>query len=70
MVLAHCTSLQCDLSVCEVWSYYLLYFGSYAPDKNPKLKLTNLNNSKNSWNRVMVLVHCTSPKCDLSVFEV
>ena len=51
------------------WSY-LVYFGSYDPDKNPKLKFTKDNNSKNSSNRVMVLVHCTSPQCDLSVYEV
>ena len=49
MVLAHCTSPLCDLSVCEVWSYYLLYFGSYATEKNPKLKFTKGNNSKNKW---------------------
>ena len=43
----------------------------FAPDKNPKLKFTKGNNSKNSWNRVMVLAHCTSPQCDLCMkFEV
>ena len=38
-------------------------------DKNQKLKFTKGNNSKYSWNRVMVLVHCTCPQCDLSVCE-
>ena len=61
MVLVRCTFLYCDLSLSEVLSYQLLYFGSYAPDKNPRLKFTKGNNSKNSWNRVLVLVHCTSP---------
>ena len=42
-----------------------------AKTKNPKLKFTKGNNCKNSWNRVMVLVHRTSPQCDLCMkFEV
>ena len=45
------------------------YFGSYATNKNPKLKFTKGNDPNNSWNRVMVLVNCTS-KCELSVCEV
>ena len=61
MVLVHCTSPLCDLSACKVRSYYLLDFGSYALDKNPKLKFTKGNNSKNTWNRLIVLVHCTCP---------
>ena len=32
-----------------------------CPNKNPKLKFTKGNKSKNIWNRVMVLVHCTYP---------
>ena len=39
-------------------------------DKNPKLQFTKGNNSKKRWNRVMVLVQCTPPQCDLSVYEV
>ena len=39
----------------------VLYFGSYAPDKNPKLKFTKGNNSKNKWNRLTVLVQYTCP---------
>ena len=52
----------------EVTSFYTLEV--MPPDKNPKLKFTKGNNSKNRWNRVMVLVHCTSPQCDLSVYKV
>ena len=40
IVLVHCTFLYCDLSLSEVLSDWLLYFESYAPDKNPKLKFT------------------------------
>ena len=46
------------------------YTFCYAPDKNPKLKFTKGNNSKNRWNRVMILVHCTCRECDVSVCEV
>ena len=53
MVLVRYTFLWCDLSLSEVLRY-LLYFGSYAPYKNPKLKFTKGNNSKNRWNSVMV----------------
>ena len=33
-------------------------------------KLIKSNNSKNKKGRVMVLVHCTPPKWDLSTYEV
>jgi len=45
-------------------------FLSYAPDKIQDWKWTKGNNSKSMMPRVMVLVHCTSPKWDLSTYEV
>ena len=54
----------------EVTSFYTL---EVMPQTKTHLKFTKGNNSKNSWKRVMVLVHCTSPQCDLSdlsVYEV
>ena len=38
----------------QVLSFYT--FGDNAPDKNPKLKFTKGNNSKNIEDRVMVVV--------------
>jgi len=43
---------------------------SYALDKILEWKWTNGNSSKSMMPRVMVLVHCTSPKWDLSTYEV
>ena len=51
----------------DVTSFYTL---KLCPGQKSKFKFTKGNNSKNSWNRVMVLVHCTSPQYDLSVHEV
>ena len=47
MVLSHCTFLYVKF---EVTKFYTLEVN--APDKNPKLKFTKDNNSKNGWNRV------------------
>ena len=51
----------------EVTSFYTL---ESMPRTKIQSKFTKGNNSRNSWNRVMVPVHFTSPKCDLSVSEV
>ena len=47
-----------------------LYFGSYGLDKNSSLELTKDKTSDAMCSRVTVLVHCTFPKCTLSVYEV
>ena len=61
MVLVQCTSPQLVLYVCEVSSSWLSYFWRYALDKNLKKKCTKGNNSKNTEDRVIDLVHCTPP---------
>ena len=41
----------------------LPYSGSNASDKNLKQKFRKRNNSRNTEDRVIVLVHCTCPLC-------
>ena len=50
-------------NVIYLWSFKLLasILWKLCPWQKSKLKFTKGNNSKNSWNRDMVLVHCTSP---------
>ena len=44
----------------QVPSFYT--FGNTLRKKNPKLKFTKGNKSKNTEDRVMVVVQCTSPQ--------
>ena len=59
MALVQCTSPYCDLCVnlkllaSILWKLY--------PGQKFKVKIYKGNNSKNKWNKVIVLVLCTCP---------
>ena len=69
-VLVHCTSPHCPLSMCEVSFSSPLYFQRYAPYKQNIEKTGKGANFVNTFDRVTVLVHCTSPRYPLSMCEV
>ena len=61
------------LNVIYLWVKFVdtsFYTSEVIPQT--KTKSSNLQRAItiNDWNRVMVLEHCTSPQCDLSVYEV
>ena len=71
MVLIHCPSSNCHLSINQVSFQSRLYFPRYGPDRQQlwKKKL-RVNNSVNIQGRIMVLIHCPSSHCHLSINQV
>ena len=70
MVLVHCTSCQCVVSVFEVQvdSFYSL---DVMAQTKIQVKINKMKNSpKTNSSRVMVFVHCISQKCILSAYKL
>jgi len=60
MVLVHCASSHCHLSMNQVSIQSLMYFPRYGPDTHPLWQIQ-------SWG---VLGHCPSSHCHLSINQV
>ena len=71
MVLVHCPSPHCHLSINQVSLQSHLYFPRYGLDRHAWWKKwLRGDNSINIQGRIMVLVHCPSPHCHLSINQV
>ena len=72
MVLVHCLSPDCHLSINKVPFQSPKYFPRYGPDKHPLWKNKWLwgDNTVNIQGRIMVLVHCPSSHWHLSIKQV
>ena len=70
MVLLHDEQSHHIEYVCEVSAQLRHRCWRYGPDIKPKLKITKGNNSKNSYARVIILVHDKSSHHTESVCEV
>ena len=70
MVLVHDTSSRRGLQVYQLLLKNLKLFSSYTADTKLYRKKSKGNNSKNTQARVMVLVHDTSTRPGLQVYQV
>ena len=72
MVLVHCPSTDCHLSINQVPFQSLLYFPWYGPDRDQLWKKQWLRelSTVNIQGRIMGLVHGTSSHCHLSINQV
>jgi len=71
MVLVHCASSHCHLSINQVSLQSLAYFPIYGLDRHPlQKKSIRGDNYVNLQSRIRVLVHCASSHCHLSIHQV
>ena len=70
MVLVHCPSPHCHLSINQVSIQSLLYFPRYRRTGNHYEKWLRGDNSINKQGRIMVHVHCPSSPWSLSINQV
>ena len=70
MNLVQCSSPEWDVSMYEVLCWYVLYLLRYNECKSNGGKITKGNNCEIINARVMNIVHCSSPECNVSMYEV
>jgi len=68
MVIVHCPSTHCHLSISQVSFQSLCTFQDMARTGNNYGKWLRGDNTVNIQGRIMVLVFCPSPRCHLSIY--